>query len=120
MAYGTQSFTSNSRTGQSLTYDSSIAKNETLTFTIPFKNILILGFLVLLSAIGLTYVQENNRCLFVEYQKLQKQYEVLHANYARMTLERNSIASRPQVQEIAEQKLQMHMPMPDEVVMIER
>lgn len=119
MANASQSFASNSRIERNLVNSVVAVQQETLVFSLPFKRVLFLGLLVLLSAIGFVYVQEHNRFLFVEYQNLQKQYQTLHTERSKMTLERNFIASRPQVQEIAEQKFQMHMPMADEVVMVE-
>jgi len=104
--------------GRALTQGHVIAEQETLVFPVPKLSILVLVMVVLLSAISVVYIKDYNRRLFVDYQKSQKDYTLLQAGHGKLLLEKNMVASRPHLQEVAEQSLEMHMPAAGEVVMV--
>jgi len=103
-----------------LTHGRVVAEQETLVFPAPKLSFMILALMVLLSAIGIIYIKDYNRRLFADYQGLQKNYTALQAEHGKLLLEQNLVASRPHMQEVAEQELQMHIPAAGEVVMVKQ
>lgn len=101
-----------------LTQGHAVTAQETLVFPAPRLSFVALVLVVLLSAIGVVYIKDYNRRLFVDYQTLQKDYTTLQAEHGKLLLEQNLVASRPHIQEVAERELQMHMPAAGEVVMV--
>ena len=95
-----------------------VATQETLVFPVPRLSVVALVLVVLFSAIGVVYIKDYNRRLFADYRSLQKEYTFLQAEHGKLLLEQNLVASRPHIQEVAEQELQMHMPAAGEVVMV--
>lgn len=94
------------------------AAQETLILPLPKMSFVALLLVVLLSALSVVYIKDYNRCLFVEYQNLQKNYTTLQANEGKLLLEQGLVASRTLVQEIAERDLNMQMPMAKNVVIV--
>ena len=78
----------------------------------------MLIFLLLLSALGLIYVKDLNRRMFIDYQQAQTQGEQLQVYNNKLLLEESSWASQTRVQKIAEEQLSMQLPVPAEIVMV--
>lgn len=75
---------------------------------------------VVLSAIGVVYSKYLSRRDFVVLQELQAEQERLGVEWGRLQLEESTLATDSQVEQRARDKLQMHLPDMNEVVVIRR
>ncbi len=83
----------------------------------------ILGVLlaaVALSAIGVVYSKYLSRRDFVALQELQAEKERLGVEWGRLQLEESTLATDSQVEQRARDRLQMHLPDMNDVVVIRR
>lgn len=85
---------------------------------VPKLRILILIFLILVSALGVVYVKDLNRRLFITYQKLQLQGEQLRSDGNKLLLEQSALGAQARVQMVAQGQLQMQIPPSTDVMMI--
>jgi len=92
--------------------------SQLLVFRLPELRILVLLFLVLLTAVTLIYLKDLNRRLFIDYQSKSLQTELLQTDNNRLLLEQSAWANQARVQLIAEQRLGMQIPATKDVVMI--
>ncbi|MBU0744136.1 MAG: cell division protein FtsL [Gammaproteobacteria bacterium] len=88
------------------------------SFDLAELRILILVCLLLVSALGVVYVKDLNRRLFISCHKLQVQTEQLKADGNRLLLEQSAWGAQARVQMVAQQQLQMKIPASAEVMMI--
>ena len=75
---------------------------------------------VVLSAIGVVYSKYLSRRDFVVLQELQAEQERLGVEWGRLQLEESTLATDSQVEQRARDRLQMHLPDMNEVVVIRR
>ena len=80
----------------------------------------ILAAAVVLSAIGVVYSKYLSRRDFVALQELQAEQERLGVEWGRLQLEESTLATDSQVEQRARDRLQMHLPDMNEVVVIRR
>ena len=80
----------------------------------------ILAAAVVLSAIGVVYSKYLSRRDFVALQELQAEQERLGVEWGRLQLEESTLATDSQVEQGARDRLQMHLPDMNEVVVIRR
>lgn len=73
---------------------------------------------VLASAIAVVYEKHESRKLFVELQALQKTRDRMDVDWDRLQLEQSTWATHGRIESIARNKLDMHMPAPNEIVII--
>jgi cell division protein FtsL len=78
----------------------------------------ILSALVLASALAVVYAKHQSRILFVELQDLKKVQDRLDTDWGRLQLEQSAWATHGRVERIARTKLGMHIPKPDNVIII--
>ena len=90
--------------------DNALMRRVALTFRLPELKILVLVFLLLLSALGVVYVKDLNRRLFITQHKLQVQNEQLQAESNKLLLEQSAWAAQARIQRVAQQQLQMQIP----------
>jgi cell division protein FtsL len=75
--------------------------------------------LVLGSAIGVVYLAQKSRLLFTELETARKgQYE-LDAQWNRLILERSTLLSPANVERVARKQLAMHLPPPEDIVVVQ-
>lgn len=82
--------------------------------------IALLLMAVLGSAIGVVYSKYLSRRHFVELQELQAERERLGIEWGRLQLEESTLATHSTVEEQARDRLHMHLPGVDEVIVIRR
>ena len=74
--------------------------------------------LVLISAIGVVYSIHESRKLFVQLESLKKEQDQMNIEWGRMQLEQSTWATHGRIEQIAQKKLNMHIPPANEVVII--
>ena len=74
--------------------------------------------LVLISAIGVVYSKHESRKLFVQLESLKKEQDQMNIEWGRMQLEQSTWATHGRIEQIAQKKLNMHIPPANEVVII--
>ncbi|HYW02708.1 MAG TPA: cell division protein FtsL [Gammaproteobacteria bacterium] len=84
------------------------------------QNLLLAALLlaVIGSSLGLVWVKYDNRMLFSRSQRLEKQRDRLDVQWGRLELERGTLVTRGRIQQLAHDKLGMHMPRPKNVVIV--
>lgn len=80
----------------------------------------VLMVAVVLSAIGVVYSKYLSRRDFVVLQELQAEQERLGVEWGRLQLEESTLATDSQVEQRARDRLQMHLPDMNDVVVIRR
>lgn len=98
--------------------ESSTIKEIPFKFVLPELRVLILVFLLLLSAIGVVYIKDLNRRLFITHHKLQVQSEQLNLDKNKLLLERSAWGAQARVQRVAQGQLHMKIPASNDVMMI--
>lgn len=98
--------------------EDSFVKNISFGFELPELKILVLMIILLASALGVVYVKDLNRRLFIAYHKLQTETEQLQANGNKLLLEHSAWGAQTRVQVVAQTQLQMQIPPSTDVVMI--
>lgn len=86
-------------------------KRESLVFAV------VLGA-VLVSALGVVYAKHESRKLFIELQALQNKQDDMDVDWDRLQLEQSTWATHGRIERIARTKLDMHMPLANEIVII--
>ena len=81
--------------------------------------ILLLCF-VMGSAFGVIYSKHQSRKLFVEVLQLHKQIDELNIEWGRLQLEQSAWSAHGRIERIARKKLNMKLPMADEIVYIQQ
>jgi len=85
------------------------------------RQLAVFGFMlaaVMGSALGVVYSQHETRKLFVELQALQHQQDDMDVEWDRLQLEQSTWAVHNRIESIAREKLGMHTPDPDSIVII--
>ncbi len=75
---------------------------------------------VLGSALGVVYAKHQTRKLFVELQGMQKVQDDLQIDWGRLQLEQATWATHGRIESVARERLDMHTPTADDVVVIKR
>ncbi len=88
------------------------AANDRLLRPGQLLTALVLLVLVVISALAVIYSTYRSRTLFNERQQLQREEWALDEEWERLLLEQSTWAAHERVSEIAEKKLEMVMPDP--------
>ncbi|MDJ0807562.1 MAG: cell division protein FtsL [Gammaproteobacteria bacterium] len=80
--------------------------------------LVLLGLAVVTSGIGVVYAKYLSRKHFVELQALQLEKERITVEWGRLQLEESTLATHSQVESKARDRLGMHLPQIDEVMVI--
>ncbi|NIP73390.1 MAG: cell division protein FtsL [Gammaproteobacteria bacterium] len=80
--------------------------------------LLVLFLAVVGSALGVVYTEHQSRRLFAELQALQREQDRMNEEWGRLQLEQSTWATHGRVERAARTELDMHIPKPDEVVII--
>lgn len=98
--------------------DNTFIRGISFSFDLPELKVLVFVFLLLVSALGVVYVKDLNRRLFITSHKLQLQTEKLQAESNRLLLEQSAWGAQARVQVVAQRQLQMQIPPSTNVMMI--
>ena len=98
--------------------DNTFVRGALININLPELKILVLIFLLLVSALGVVYVKDINRRLFITQHKLQVQSEQLQSESNKLLLEQSAWAAQARVQRVAQRQLQMQIPPSGDVVVI--
>ena len=74
--------------------------------------------LVLVSALGAVYARHEARKLFVELQALERVRDELNIDWGRLRIEQGMLATHSRVEQLASEKLGMHLPAADDVSIV--
>lgn len=99
--------------------DNTLMRGWLLNTKLPELKVLVLVFFLLVSALGVIYVKDVSRRLFIFQHKLQMQSEQLQANSNKLLLEQSAWAAQARVQMVAQQQLQMKIPSSSDIVVIQ-
>ncbi len=80
---------------------------------------ILLVALVLLSAVAVVYVKDLHRRYFIDYQNIQDTQNQMYVDWGKLLLEQSTWSTQARVQTVAEQRLNMEMPQPNQVVMVQ-
>ena len=73
---------------------------------------------VILSAVGVVYAKYASRKHFVELQGLRAEREAVDVDWGRLQLEMSTLATHWRIESKARKALQMHDPLPEQVIVI--
>lgn len=90
--------------------DSVFIRAIPFSISLPELKILALVVLLLVSALGVVYVKDLNRRLFITYHKFQAQSEQLQSDSNKLLLEQSAWGAQARVQVVAQGQLQMQIP----------
>lgn len=76
----------------------------------------VLVGLVLISAVAVVWAKHESRKRFVQLQNLQEQQAQMDVEFGQLQLEQSTWATHGRIERLARQKLNMHTPTPEEVV----
>ena len=80
--------------------------------------VILLTFVVIVSAISVVYATHLNRQDFAELQKLLKHKDELNIEWGQLQLEESTFAASSEIEKRARNDLKMRQPKADEIVMI--
>lgn len=80
--------------------------------------VVLLGVLVLLSAVGVIRAKHESRKRFVQLQALEKERDQMNVEWGQLQLEQGTWATSSRVEEIARKRLGMEIPKSESVVII--
>ena len=98
--------------------EDNFVRGISFNFDLPELRILILIFLLLISALGVVYVKDLSRRLFITYHKVQLETEKLQVDGNKLLLEQSAWGAQQRVQVVAQRQLQMQIPPSTDVMMI--
>lgn len=74
--------------------------------------------MVLASAVGVVFSKHESRKLFVQLQSLQKERDQIQIEWGRMQLEQSTWATHSRIERLASKKLNMIIPLAENVIII--
>lgn len=81
---------------------------------------LVLGLVMLATALGVVWTRHESRVLFVELQALNGERDELNIEWGRLQLEQATWAEASRIERLARDELNMQTPAQDDVVVIVR
>lgn len=81
--------------------------------------VVLLGLVVLVSAMMVIYAKHENRKYFVELQALQKQRDEMEIDWGRLQLEQGAWATHGRIEQLARKQLDMIIPPTQSVVVVQ-
>ncbi|MDY6993204.1 MAG: cell division protein FtsL [Pseudomonadota bacterium] len=79
----------------------------------------LLIILVLMSALQIIWVRHHNRLLLVQLHALQQRHDELNERWGQLQLEQSTWSQQSRIEAIATQQLNMYLPTPSEIIIIE-
>lgn len=83
------------------------------------RKLIILGFLVLISAIAVVELRHQNRTVFVQLQSLEQARDAYEVEWGKLLLEEGAWSQHRRVESTATRKLGMRLPDNARVVMVD-
>ena len=80
--------------------------------------IALLGLAVVMSATGVVYVKYTSRVHFAELESIRTKRDAIDVEWGRLQLEQSTWATHGRIEKIAREKLNMHIPLVEEVKVI--
>ena len=84
-----------------------------------YRRAFFLFLLVGLSGLGEVYLEHQKRILFIEYQGLIKERDALKTEWKRIQVELSELSSGLRLEDIARSKVNMSIPDPSEINIID-
>ena len=84
-----------------------------------YRRAFFLFLLVSLSGLGEVYLEHQKRILFIEYQGLIKERDALKTEWKRIQIELSELSSGLRLEDIARSKVNMSIPDPSEINIID-
>ena len=84
-----------------------------------YRRAFFLFLLVSLSGLGEVYLEHQKRILFIEYQGLIKERDALKTEWKRIQVELSELSSGLRLENIARSKVNMSIPNPSEINIID-
>lgn len=81
--------------------------------------LLVLSFLVMMSALAVVYLAHLNRQQVIALDTLRQQYDKLDVQWRNLILEESSLDEHSRISHIAKTQLGMHRPTPDEEIRVQ-
>nr|VFJ42801.1 MAG: cell division protein FtsL [Candidatus Kentron sp. DK]VFJ47058.1 MAG: cell division protein FtsL [Candidatus Kentron sp. DK] len=78
----------------------------------------VLSLAVLASSVGVVYVKNTNRVLFMELQQLKHERDAMDVEWGKLALERSTWATHDRIEQIAREELHLTTPSLDAVVLV--
>ena len=82
--------------------------------------LVMLWFLVLMSAVGVVWSKQQTRNQFVELQRLEKERDRLDTEWGQLRLEQSTWVTYGRIEKIAQDELRMVVPDPNQVHLVEQ
>ena len=82
---------------------------------------LVSGFLalcVIASALAVVLVQHERLDLFVELRQMERERDQMEIEWDQLRLERSALTANDQVMQVARERLTMHVPEADSIVLV--
>ena len=84
-----------------------------------YRRAFFLFLLACLSGLGEVYLEHQKRILFIEYQGLIKERDALKTEWKRIQVELSELSSGSRLEDIARSKVNMSIPNPSEINIID-
>lgn len=78
----------------------------------------VLMLVVIVSALGVVYAKHQTRKLFVELQSLHKSRDDMDIEWGQLQLEQSTLATHGRIEDVANAKLGMVIPEPNQIVIL--
>jgi cell division protein FtsL len=78
----------------------------------------LLACSLLLSAVGMVYVQHRHRALYVELQALERERDSLEVEWGKLQLEQSTWATHERIESLARERLKLRVPPMSETVLV--
>lgn len=80
----------------------------------------VLAAMLIVSSVGLVYVQHQHRALYVELQSLERERDSLEVEWGKLQLEQSTWATHERIESLARKRLDFHIPPTGDVVLVTR
>ena len=84
-----------------------------------YKLVLLMGVMVVMSALGIVYMSHTQRNLVAQVEQLRMEQDQLDVEWRHLILEQNALSEHSRIQEQAREQLKMHRPGPNDEVIVE-
>lgn len=81
-------------------------------------SMLLLVLAILLTSFAVVYVRDFHRRQFGEYQQMQHYFADMQIERGRLLLEQSTWATQARIQQLAEERLDMMVPAPNQIVIV--
>lgn len=88
-----------------------------------WQHTIVLGFIgvsLMTTSFSMVYVKYATRQMFSELSQLEMSRDALNNEWTQLLLEQSTLATDGRVDRIANEKLTMHPPKPDEIVWVKK